>query len=86
MHVTNLPYDTRERNGPTHSRNTRNRKQNVGSQNSETIKASSESPSQLRPLADLGAEEEDEVDEATETEGYEADGGHGPGGAHVLEH
>jgi len=86
MHVTN-PHMIQEKGmAQRTAENPATEKQNAGSQNSEYFKVSLESPGQLRALADLGAEEEDEVDEAAETEGYEADGRHGPGGAHVLEH
>jgi hypothetical protein len=45
-----------------------------------------EGASKLGAHADLRAEEEDEVDEGAEAEGYEADGGHSPGRGHVVEH
>jgi len=56
---------------------------------SETPKyltSSLESSRKLGAHADLRAEEEDEVDEGAEAEGYEADGCHGPGRGHVVKH
>jgi hypothetical protein len=49
------------------------------------LASSLEGSGQLRALADLGAEEKDEVDESAEAKGDEADGRHGPRGAHVVE-
>jgi hypothetical protein len=45
-----------------------------------------ESASEGATRADLGTEEVDEVDQDADAEGDEADGGHGPGRGHVVEH